>query len=110
MKKYSAAYACIAAVVLLAQPSCARRPLPSPPANAGSIVSPAAAVSADNQEGARLLQAACTACHDLGGLPAFQNAYGEKEWRSLVETMVSYGAKLTETQVNTVVRHLAANY
>src|SRR5690606_13379841 len=48
-------------------------------------------------DGRELLRRACTGCHDLGGLWAYQGYYDEARWRGLVDTMIAHGADLNET-------------
>jgi cytochrome c5 len=78
-----------------------RRSAATPPA-------PAAATTA--LDGAALLQRTCTVCHSLRGLTAYANYWGEPEWRSMVETMIGYGAVLTPDELQVLVRYLAVNY
>jgi mono/diheme cytochrome c family protein len=61
-------------------------------------------------EGEAILRQVCTACHGLEGLGVFADYWGEEEWRSLVDTMVSYGAVLDPADYPTLVRHLALRY
>jgi cytochrome c5 len=78
---------------------------------AGCARSQAAAnVAADDGQGAVILEASCTSCHDLGGLGAFADSYGEAQWRTLIDTMVSYGAVITPEDADTLARYLAVNY
>lgn len=57
-------------------------------------------------EGRELLVNACTKCHDLKGLPAYQGYWGRQRWRNMVETMVKNGASLDESQVAVVTDYL----
>jgi hypothetical protein len=59
---------------------------------------------------AALLQRTCTSCHDLGGLSAYSDYWGEVEWRSMVETMIAYGASLTLEEIAVLSRYLAVEY
>lgn len=61
-------------------------------------------------EGAVILRRACTVCHALRGLTAYQDYWGEPEWRSMVETMVDYGAEVDPDEVPILARWLAENY
>lgn len=61
-------------------------------------------------DGAALLQRTCTVCHDLGGLAPFTDYWGEREWGSMVDTMMEYGAQLTPEEFPVLVRYLAVNY
>jgi mono/diheme cytochrome c family protein len=66
--------------------------------------------SAQTADGAQLLQQRCTVCHALRGLTAYQDYWGEVEWRDMVETMVSYGAELSPAEVDVLVPWLAVHY
>ena len=72
----------------------------------------AAADSAPSEtaEGAAILQRSCTVCHGLGGLTAYSSYWGEPEWRSMIETMVDYGAVLTSEELDVLARYLGVNY
>jgi mono/diheme cytochrome c family protein len=79
-------------------------PTPEPVAEASASTSRAPL------DGAALLQRTCTVCHSLRGLPAYANYWGEPEWRSMVETMVGYGAVLAPEEFPVLVRYLAVTY
>jgi hypothetical protein len=49
-------------------------------------------------------------CHELRGLTAYQDYWGEPEWRSMVETMVDYGAEVGDEEVPVLAQWLAENY
>lgn len=49
-------------------------------------------------------------CHDLGGLSAYADYWGEAEWRSMVETMLGYGARLSPEEVVVLGRYLAVHF
>lgn len=61
-------------------------------------------------DGEDILQTRCTECHDLGGLPAFADYWGAEEWRSMVDTMIGYGARVTPEELPVLVEYLAENY
>ncbi len=61
-------------------------------------------------DGAAILERTCATCHDLGGLTAYSDYWGEPEWRSMVETMIGYGARLTPEEVSALSRYLAVEY
>lgn len=65
---------------------------------------------AEAPDGAAILRRACTVCHALRGLSAYQDYWGEPEWRSMVETMVAYGAEVSPQEVPVLARWLAENY
>lgn len=78
---------------------------------AGSRAEPRAPVSSRRApDGEAILQRACTVCHDLAGLTAYAEYWGEPEWRSMVETMIAYGAPITPAEVPVLVRFLAIHY
>ena len=79
----------------------------TPPAGPSTVVAGPPEPAA---EGGVILQRACTTCHDLGGLSAYADSWGEPEWRSMVETMIAYGAVLTPAEVDLVSRYLAVNF
>lgn len=58
-------------------------------------------------DGRAILERACTVCHDLGGLVAFADFWDEPEWRSLIDTMVEYGATLTPVEYEVLAGYLA---
>jgi mono/diheme cytochrome c family protein len=77
----------------------------------GAAVAPAAAeLDLPPGEGADLVAKACTGCHDLGGLWAYQGYYDAPRWRGLVATMVSHGADLDASEQATVVDYLVAHF
>ena len=61
-------------------------------------------------DGAEVLERSCTECHGLGGLTAYSAYWGEPEWRSMIETMVGYGAVLTPEELDVLARYLGVNY
>jgi mono/diheme cytochrome c family protein len=61
-------------------------------------------------DGAAILERTCTQCHTLRGLSAYANYWGEPEWRSMVDTMIGYGAELGPEELPVLVRYLAVNY
>ena len=60
-------------------------------------------------EGQQLLEAKCTTCHDLGGVDEFRESYDEMSMRELIRTMVSYGAQLSEAEIDTLVTYLTTD-
>lgn len=65
---------------------------------------------AEPPDGGEILQRACTVCHNLGGLGAYAGSWGVPEWRSMVETMISYGAQVTPTELDALSHYLAVNF
>ena len=60
-------------------------------------------------EGKKVLQASCTACHDLTEVTKFKGFYTRDDWRDIVKTMVAYGATVKESDVDVLVDYLAKN-
>lgn len=68
------------------------------------------AEAAPGDNGRNLVQRACTVCHDLSGLGVYRDFWGRDEWRSMVETMVAYGAQLNPQEIELVADYLAVNF
>ena len=60
-------------------------------------------------DGKKILQASCTACHELTEITKFKGYYGRDDWRDIVKTMIEYGAKVKDTDVNVLVDYLTKN-
>lgn len=60
--------------------------------------------------GREVLAAACTNCHDLGGIEPFRGYYDAARWRRLVDTMIAHGAKLDETEADVLVDYLVEHF
>ena len=60
--------------------------------------------------GRDVLAAACTNCHDLGGIEPFRGYYDAARWRRLVDTMIAHGAKLDETETDVLVDYLVEHF
>lgn len=69
-----------------------------------------AAVRLPDGEGRDVLEQACTGCHDLDGLSAYRGYYDESRWRTMISTMVSYGAELDEAEIATAAEYLAEHF
>ena len=80
-------------------------------ARAVTAGSPAASQSDDlpDGDGKKILQASCTACHDLTEVTKFKGFYTRDDWRDIVKTMVAYGAKVKDSDVDVLVDYLARN-
>jgi cytochrome c5 len=57
-------------------------------------------------DGRAVVEAACTSCHDLKGLPAYKGYWNRTRWLSMVETMVDHGASLDKAQISLVADYL----
>ncbi len=57
--------------------------------------------------GKTILQASCTTCHDLKEVTKFRGFYSKPEWRDVVVTMIEYGAKVEDKDVEVLVDYLA---
>ncbi len=58
-------------------------------------------------EGRTILEHACTTCHDLTEVTKFRGYYTRDDWRDIVKTMIEYGAKVQDKDVDVLVDYLA---
>jgi len=58
-------------------------------------------------EGRNLILRACTTCHTLEGVPAYQKYWGFNRWLPMVENMIEHGAKLDDEEKIVVTCYLA---
>ncbi|HET9949167.1 MAG TPA: cytochrome c [Longimicrobiales bacterium] len=73
----------------------------------GGQAAPRVAAAAPAEHGEAILQRVCTRCHDLGGISAYAGYWGEGEWRSMIDTMVGYGARITPEEIDVLAPYLA---
>jgi cytochrome c5 len=92
----------IAIVALLSAvaTACAVRQ-PAPPASRS-----AEAEALPDGAGKQILMAACASCHDLGEVTKFRGYYNRAQWRDMVITMVEYGARVNEKEVEVLSDYL----
>jgi cytochrome c5 len=57
-------------------------------------------------DGKKILQASCTACHELTEVTKFKGYYTRDDWRDIVKTMIAYGAVVKESDVEVLVEYL----
>ncbi len=50
----------------------------------------------------------CTSCHDADNMTSKKKT--KAEWKSVVETMVAYGAEVSDEQTEIITTYLAKNY
>lgn len=60
--------------------------------------------------GKALILQACTRCHTLEGVPAYQKYWGFERWLPMVENMIKHGAELDDEEKIVVTRYLAKYY
>jgi len=58
--------------------------------------------------GARILNSACTTCHDLG--PVTGRREDRASWQGIVEGMVGYGANVKDAEISVLVDYLFKHY
>ena len=58
--------------------------------------------------GKKVLQRACTTCHDLDEVTKFKGYYTRAQWKDIVVTMREYGATLEDGEVETLADYLFA--
>ena len=73
----------------------------SPPAAAGNLSGPAAALP--DAAGKSILEQSCAMCHDLG---TAINKTAAEEWETVLDRMVTYGARVTPTDQEELIRYL----
>jgi cytochrome c5 len=56
----------------------------------------------------KVLQRACTTCHDLDEVTKFKGYYTRAQWRDIVVTMRDYGASLADGEVEPLADYLFA--
>jgi cytochrome c-type biogenesis protein CcmH/NrfF len=59
-------------------------------------------------DGATLVQERCSVCHPLGRVESSNHTAAE--WNTIVNTMISRGAKLTPEEKTVVVNYLVTNF
>ena len=85
---------------------------------AASILFTAAAFAAGQRDaadlpegdGKKILESACTSCHDLGEVKKFKGYYTKENWQDIVTTMVKYGAPVKDDQIPVLVEYLTKNF
>jgi len=55
----------------------------------------------------KVLQRACTTCHDLEEVTKFKGYYTRAQWKDIVVTMRDYGATLEDAEVDALADYLA---
>jgi cytochrome c5 len=76
---------------------------------AASSSAPRAAAPGDelpDGAGKKVLQRACTTCHDLDEVTKFKGYYTRAQWKDIVVTMREYGAALDEGEVEPLAEYL----
>ena len=91
--------ACAATALAVAAGACApaRVTAPAPAAAIGEL---------PDGPGRQMLLASCTSCHDLREVTKFRGYYTRPQWRDIVVTMVQYGAKVGEKDVEVLTDYL----
>ncbi len=57
-----------------------------------------------------LTAVACTRCHNLAGLTAYNGYWNRVQWLAMVENMVKHGAALDASQITAVTDYLNDTY
>jgi cytochrome c5 len=87
---------------------------PRPPSETAPAREPAVpstntpAQAANNMDGQALLQQRCSVCHAVSPITRLQGT--ASQWKMVVDVMVSYGARLTPDEEQTLVNYLAQNF
>jgi hypothetical protein len=61
-------------------------------------------------KGRDLVLRACTRCHELGGLSAYEDYWRFPQWKAMVENMVKNGAVLLPDEQDVVAEYLARHF
>src|SRR6266513_2459346 len=61
-------------------------------------------------EGKKIIETACTVCHDLKEVTKFQGYYARENWRDIVRTMMADGAQLKDEQIPVLVDYLTKTF
>ncbi|MEQ1947108.1 MAG: hypothetical protein ABL995_07955 [Bryobacteraceae bacterium] len=61
-----------------------------------------------NGAGKDVVVKACTSCHDADSFASQRHT--KEEWKAVVDTMIGYGAEVTEEQSAVIVEYLAKNF
>jgi cytochrome c5 len=104
--------------VLAGVVACAPKQLP-PATGAAPAAPPAAApatttVAASSEQlpegaGRQILMSACVACHGLREVTKFRGFYTQEQWRDVVQTMVDYGAPVSQKDAELLTTYLTEN-
>ena len=63
-------------------------------------------IALPDAEGKTLILRACTGCHTLEGVPAYEKYWGYERWLPMVDNMIEHGAKLDDNEKVIVTRYL----
>jgi hypothetical protein len=77
-----------------------------------SLPAPAAASRQQPEDlppgkGRDVLEASCTSCHEFEEIMKHRGKYGRDDWRTVVRTMVDYGAQVDAKDIDVLVEYLA---
>jgi len=71
-------------------------------------VTPVFAQDLPDGPGKDIVVKACTSCHDADNFTGKKHT--KDEWKSVVDTMIGYGAEITDEQTEVITSYLAKNY
>jgi mono/diheme cytochrome c family protein len=60
--------------------------------------------------GRKILLDACTSCHDLDEVSKFKGYYTRAQWRDVVVTMVDYGARVRDGDIDVLADYLNEHF
>jgi len=89
---------CVAGLLLLMLAACA------------SSGGPAPSAAPSQAAGRQILEAACTTCHDLGGIERLSGFNSRTDWDDVVRSMIANGAEVEDGQIDVLVDYLTATY
>ena len=101
--------AALGAVLLIGSVSVAAHPSSAHPSSRDATRGAWQADDLPDGDGKKILQASCTACHDLTEITKFRGYYSRDDWRDIVRTMIAYGAMVKLSDVEVLVDYLTKN-
>ena len=75
---------------------------------AGALAPRAQAQDLPDGEGKDATVKACTSCHDADNFTSKKHT--KAEWKEVVDTMIAYGAEISDANVEVITTYLAKNY
>lgn len=81
-------------------------PAPTAPAPAAPQAAAAASVELPEGPGRQILRTACVSCHSLTEVTKFRGFYTRQQWGDIVQTMVDYGAPVSDKDAEVLTNYL----
>lgn len=88
-------------------PAAASPASPAPVPAAPAVLN--ASVELPDGPGKQILNRACVSCHSLTEVTKFRGFYTRPQWRDVVQTMVDYGAAVSDNDAEVLTSYLTEN-